>query len=94
MSITLQANDGIAISSHSDGMVKTWDTLTGCCKASFHAPVELNDVQSIDGRLFFVWHTDKKVHILDNKQGVPLQTIDAPLNQLRLRISGDGPKYF
>ena len=39
-SISLQARDGIAISSDSAGMVKTWDILTGLCKASFQTPAQ------------------------------------------------------
>ena len=34
-SITLQVQDGIAISSDSDGVVKTWDISTSLCRASF-----------------------------------------------------------
>jgi WD40 repeat protein len=34
-SITLQTKDGIAISSDSDGVVKTWDLSAGHCKASY-----------------------------------------------------------
>lgn len=37
-SITLQVEDGIAISSHSDGVVKTWDLSTGLCRTSFQTP--------------------------------------------------------
>jgi len=94
VSITLQANDGIAISSHSNGVLRTWDILTGHCRASYNAPVTVDDVWLIDGRWILVWRTAKKVHILDTKQGEPLRTVDAPLNRLRLRISGDGSKVF
>ena len=34
-SIALQAEDRIIITSHSDGVVRTWDISTGLCKASF-----------------------------------------------------------
>jgi WD40 repeat protein len=42
-SITLQAKDGIIITSDSDGIVKTWDILTCLCKASFQTPATLDD---------------------------------------------------
>ena len=39
-SITLQADDGVAISSDSAGVVKAWDILTGHCKVSFQTPAK------------------------------------------------------
>ena len=39
-SVTLQAKDGIVITSDSNGMVKTWDISTGIHKASFRTPAE------------------------------------------------------
>jgi len=49
MSISLQAKDGIAISCDEAGVVRTWDTLTGLCKASTHTSVGFPD--KIDMRL-------------------------------------------
>ena len=40
-SISLQARDGIAISSDSAGVVKTWDISTGLCNASFQTPAKI-----------------------------------------------------
>ena len=34
-SVSMQVRDGVAISSDGAGVVKTWDILTGLCKASF-----------------------------------------------------------
>ena len=42
-SITLQAKDDIIITGHLDGVVKTWDILTGLCKSSFQTPVILGN---------------------------------------------------
>ena len=40
VSVSLQANDGIALSSTSSGMVTVWDISTGLCKTSFSTPVD------------------------------------------------------
>ena len=53
-SITLQAKDSITISSHSDGVVRIWDIVTGICKATFQTPSKDSnwvDTQLIDGKL-------------------------------------------
>ena len=79
-SITLQAKDGIAISSDSDGVVRIWDLSTGLCKAAFLAPAEgsyLRDVQLIDNRLILVWHAAEKIHVWDVEKGELLQAVDA-----------------
>jgi len=97
-SITLQAKDGIAISSDSDGVVRIWDLSTGLCKTSFQTPAKgscLRDVQLIDKRLVLVWDTDKKIHIWDVEKGELLQTVDNPqCSAVDLKISGDGSKVF
>ena len=93
-SITLQAREGITISSHSDGMVKIWDIMTGICKASFQIPSKnfhWLDTQLIDGRLISVWCTDEKITIWDTENSEPLRMVDAPEHKVvDLRISGDG----
>jgi len=105
-SITLQAKDGIAISTDSDGVVRIWDLSTGLCKASFHTPAKdfpWRDVQLIGNRLVLAWYaakvnkwdTTKKIHIWDVKKGELLYTLNAPsVNVYDLRISGDGSKVF
>ena len=97
-SIALQARDGVAISSDSDGVVKIWDLSTGLCKASFQTPAKgpcLRDAQLIDNRLILVWYTAEKIHIWDVEKGELLQTVDAPWDTVwDLRISGDGSKVF
>ena len=98
-SISLQARDGIAISSDSAGVVKTWDISTGVCKASFQTPAGAastwtsRDARLIDDRLIFVWHDDGKIHIWEIEKGELLQTVDATSPNC-LRISGDGSKII
>ena len=97
-SITLQAKDGIAISSDSDGVVRIWDLSTGLCKASFQTPAKgtcLRDVQLIDSRLILVWCVDRQIHVWDVEKGELLQMIDVPRWSVDdLRISGDGSKVL
>ena len=98
-SISLQARDGIAISSDSDGIVKIWDISTGICKASFQTPAggsdqwTSRDAKLIDNRLIFVWHKDQKIHIWEAEKGELLQLVDVPSLKC-LRISGDGSKII
>ena len=97
-SITLQAKDGIAISSDSDGVVRIWDLLTGLCKASLQTPAKdspWRDVQLIDSRLVLVWYAAAKIHVWDIKKEKLLQAVNAPWNDIEdIRISGDGSKVF
>ena len=98
-SVSLQARDGIAISSDVDGVVKTWDLSTGLCKASFKTTVPkakywgYRDIQMVDGRLIFIWYDDDKIHILDIERGELFQTL-ATSRPCGLRISGDGSRIF
>ena len=96
-SITLQANDGVVLSSYSDGVVRIWDISTGLCKASSETPAKdphWIDSQLINSRLTSVWYKDMKIHIWGVGCGEP-QIIDANLDYVRdFRISGDGSKVF
>jgi len=98
ISITLQAKDGIAISSHSDGMVRIWDISTGSCKAACQTEAkdfEWIDTQLTDDRLISVWCTDENICIWDAEKGELLRTIDISYRSIMdLRISGDGSKVF
>ena len=97
-SITLQAKDGIAISSDTDGVVRIWSLLTGLCKASFQTPAKgscQRDIKLVDGRLILVWYATGKIHIWDTEKGEFVQRIDVPeISVNDLRISGDGSKVF
>jgi WD40 repeat protein len=98
MSVSLQAENGIAISSDLDGVVKVWDISTGLCKASFQTPskgITLKDAQMIDGRLIVVWFEGESIHIWDTKKGELLQKVVVDYKGARdFRISGDGSKVF
>ena len=95
-SLSLQARKGVAISSDSNGVVKTWDISTGLCKASFQTPAIGNtwrDAQLIEGRLILIWHAGKQIYIWDIEKDELLQTVDASVTH-GLRISEDGSKVF
>jgi len=96
-SITLQAKDGIAISSHLDGMVRIWDIPTGLCRISFRTPAKdyyCINTCLIDGRLISVWCTGEKLYIWDTEKG-ELRTLQEPEEDIMdLRISGDGSTVF
>ena len=93
-SVSLQATDGIAISSDSAGVVKIWDILTELCKESLQTPAgdsSWRDTQLIDGRLILVWLKDQQIHIWDTKKGESFQTLDVQNlgTVMDFRISGD-----
>jgi len=95
-SITLQAEDGITITSDSDGIVKTWDISTGLCKTSLQTPfksIHKRDVQLINGRLIICWGIANKIHVWDAEKQELLLEIDTPI-MVDLRISGDGSRVF
>jgi len=95
-SVSLQAKAGIAISSDADGVVKTWDILTGHCKATFQTPTpdsSMRDAKLIDGKLISVWHKDDKIHIWDVEEGNSLQILYSQ-ECSGLKISGDGSKIL
>ena len=97
-SVSLQVGDGIAISSDFSGVVKTWDILTGLCKASVQTPAigkTWRDVQLIEGKLVVVWYQDRRISIWDAEKGEFLQVVDTSISRARgIRISGDGSKVF
>jgi WD40 repeat protein len=100
-SITLRAKDGITITSDYDGVVKTWDILTGLCKASFQTPAKgicRRDVQLINGRLVLAWYAkeDEKINIWNAEKGELLLAVDGvsawwPHD---LKVSGDRSRIF
>jgi len=98
MSVTLQAKDGIIISSGLDRVVRTWDILTGLCKASFQIPAKdprLSDARLVNSRLIFIWYMDEKIHIWDIEKREVLETVYVAKPDVhRIKISGDGSKVF
>ena len=97
-SITLQAKNGITITSDSNGVVKTWDISTGLCKASFQTPAKdpnKRDVRLVNGKLTFVWYADEKINIWDAEKAELLLAVDWPQWSIQdLRISGDGSRVL
>jgi WD40 repeat protein len=97
MSLTLQAEDGIVITSDSDGIVSTWDVSTGFHKASFQTPVKQSkrDVRLINKRLILVYHTDSKICVWDVGGENILLEVKRPQGPAEnLRISGDGLNFY
>ena len=100
-SVTVQADDGIAISSDSEGVVRTWDISTGLCVASFETPAkgsEGSDVRLVSSGLFLTWHTSGYIYMWDVekeeylcKVRVRTEFLDTVMG---VRISGDGSKVF
>ena len=100
-SVSLQAEHGIAISSDSGGVVRTWDLSAGLCKGSFKTPAKGRiDMQEIDGKLIVVWYDWRigepgEIHVWDAQKGEPLRTFGEFWSRvLDLKISGDGSKVF
>ena len=94
VSVSLQVNSGIVISSDLAGMVKTWDILTGHCRASFATPPGCSgerEVQLINDRLIIVWFGGYKIHIWNTEKGELLHTVGVShsYQNVDFRISGD-----
>jgi len=97
MFITLQAKDGIIITADFSGVVRTWDILTGLCKASFQTPDKSSnrsDAQLINGKLIFGWYGDEKINIWDAEKGKFLLRIDGIRSLGDLKISDDESRVF
>ena len=79
-SIILEAEDGIAISSDSEGVVRTWDISTGLCNATFQTPANdtsWSGVQWVNGRLILIYYMDEdeNLYIGDVENGELLHTV-------------------
>ena len=94
--VSLDVNNGIAISTDSAGVAKTWDISTGHCKASFNTPIQYSDgmmdARLVNGRLTFVWLTFGTIHTWDSEKGE--QMVNGGVWCMELRMSGDGSKVF
>jgi len=97
-SITLQTKYNATITTDLDGVVRIWDTTTGLCWVSFQTLATASnrrDAQLINGRLIFVWHADRKIHVWDIEKGELLLEVDSSWPDVEdLRISGDGSRVF
>ena len=96
-SVSLQAKKGLAFSIDSEGVVKTWDILTGCYKESHRTQAQNiahGDMQLIGDRLIIVWNEDDTIHVWDTEKG-RLQTIEVTWSVTRgLRIARDGTRVL
>jgi len=96
-SVSLQAKDGLAFSVDSEGVVRTWDILTGLCKESVTIPakgIDLADTQVISGRLVVVWvdYGSRVIQAWDAERG-ELHTVGTAYKLPNsLRILGDGSR--
>ena len=95
--VSLQAKDGLAFSINSEGVVKVWDILSGCCKESYRTEAKhilYGDIQLIGDTLTIVGcnQLGTIIHVWDAERGI-LQTMDE--SQIRgLRITGDGSRVL
>ena len=98
ISTTLQAKDGITITSDSDGTVQVWDISTGLCKVSFQTPAsgsKYRDGQFINGRLIFAWNVGTKIHISGvSEEELILAPSESGSAIQGLRIGDDGSTIF
>jgi WD40 repeat protein len=96
--ITIQAEFGIATTSHSNGLVNAWDISTGHCRASFQTPVQdyfPRDVRVINDKLILVWHEHSELKVWDVvEQKLLLTTDGGDMTPVDVRISGDGSQVF
>jgi len=94
--VSLQAKDGLAFSIDSEGVVRTWDILTGCCKKSYQTQAKnifCGDMQLIGSRLIIVGSDlfRGEIHVWDAEKG-RLQTVKSIA--FHLRIIGDGSRFL
>ena len=98
-SVSLQSKDGLAFSIDSEGVMKTWDILTGLGKETIRTEAEgitCGDMQLISGRLILVWRKpySREIHVWDAEKG-RLQTVNTPCRYTSsLRITGDGSRVL
>ena len=96
VSIVIQANGGVAISTDDAGVVKAWDISTGLCKSSSHTdvvPRTMRDARLIDGKLISVWCKDREIHIDERKKHHQIIGVRS-FGTIRVRISDDGSRIF
>ena len=97
-SISLQVRDGIAISSNTAGVIKTWDISTSLNRVPTQSSTKdtrYEDTKQVDSGLIFVWYVGDILNIWNAKKGeFILQQHIAQHNTLDIRISGDGSKIF
>jgi len=97
--VSLQTKDGLAFSIDSEGVVKTWDISTSCCKKSYKTQmknISRGDIQLIGNRLIAVWFgaLSGRIHVWDIEKG-ELQVVGpSGWSFPDLRIIGDGSRFL
>ena len=98
VSISLQAREGIAITSNTSGVVEIWDLLTGFCKSSFQSPAtehQEGDAKLINGNLIFAWTTRNAVRVWESGKNETSETMrHYDLYVRNLRVSANGSHIF
>ena len=102
VSVSLQARDGIIITSNSNGVVEIWDLLTGLWKTSFQTPATRHiqgDAKMINGVLTFAWgngfqawSSETYVSIWESRKNEAHKPQGWGVNNFI--VSGDGSKVF
>jgi WD40 repeat protein len=101
--ITLQAKDGITITSEQE-VLKVWDTTTSLCKASFQIPPTkyyVEHAQLVNGKLIFAWSQgnvlgarDQSINLWDVEEGKLLWAVDGHGYLHDIKISQNGARVF
>ena len=97
--VSLQARDGLAFSIDLEGVVRTWDILTGHCKKSYKTQikrVEHVDIQLVSNRVIIVWKEllGWEINVWDAEEG-KLHTVGKPGGYAQgLRMIGDGSRVL
>ena len=98
VSTTLQAKDGITITSDFDGTVKIWDISTSLCRASFQTPATgfgCRDVYFVNDRLIIAWKMGENIHIHGaSEEKLILTPRESEFGVEYIRIGGDGSIVF
>ena len=95
-SVKLFAEDGIVVTNHWDGAVKTWDLTTGRLKSSFSTPAQgVRDTHLAGDALTIVWCEGGDCHVWDVYRHQLLRRFPFfESGLLDLKIPGDGSKIF
>ena len=95
-SVKLFAEDGIIVTNHWDGAVKTWDLTTGKLKSSFSTPAQgTRDTHLAGDALTIVWCEGGDCHVWDvYREQLLLKFPFFKSDLLSLKISGDGSRIF
>jgi len=94
--VSLQADDGIALSMDGSGVVTAWDISTGLSKTTFHTPVKQSfggHIWLINTRLIVVWHSENKWCTWDTEK-TDIKVIPFTSKGIGLRMSGDKSIVF